>query len=614
MSTLDVNSLLKPELQYELLSRGKLVEGCNVEDMRSRLRKVLLKESSGGRIYTRYIPDPVSELSTCLSLLESLSTSDLSNSRRVSTLYHHILGRLLVLSAMQDISPLSQGQVIEVLNRLDEFRQQMRGTSSIHLQQVLLDRSHDIRVRRAEPSALTDQSIDLGLSEFAYRDRPLGAFAMSLVGEPSSKSTPLTSHSLGALPKGKGAALVLSDSDSDHELDFVSRHKLQSGPSEVRKTFDFEMEQSRRLLQSLANRERELTLNLDLEREREKERDLALEMERRAKRERELALERELAAWREREQQQKQQERELEEARQRVRELERTRLLADDRDRDTSRFETDPRIEALQRQLAALQSQLSFSGSSASSKGAQMYKWDIKFSGAKSESVFSFLEKVEDRATSRQVSESALLKGAGDLFSGSALIWYRSGVERGIFTSWPRLVDSLKKTFLPQDWEDLLQEEIRDRKQGAEESIDIYVACMTKMFSRLTYPPSPITKLKQIWKNLHLYYLDRIPLPSVASVEDLLEKGRIVEYSRQIADRRKSSDSKPTTLIDPDLAYRQKKPKVSTVDTPLQCYNCRKVANHRAIDCPEPKTKYCYRCGKPDVITRDCPKCNPKNE
>ncbi|KAK3921544.1 Activity-regulated cytoskeleton associated protein 1 [Frankliniella fusca] len=549
MATLDINSLLKPELQHELLSRGKLVEGCNVEDLRKRLRKVIHKESSGGRTYTRYIPDPLAELSACLSLLTELSATDLSNTRRVSALYHHILSRLSVLNAMKDISPLSQSQVLEALNNLDSYRQRTKDDIPVFLQQVLLGRSPTLRVVRAEPTVLTDKSIDLD-SDPVLMDRPFRAGAMSLLGEPSSKSTPLgpfSSVSLGARPKTTfRSAFTVEQSDSDGESEAGDRERrtpFAPGPADVRQRFEYEMERSRRLLQNLTTRERDSQpqRNHDLELQREKERDRAREMDQ-IRRELEIERARERERERERERLLEQQEMELEAARQRVRELERTRQIHDDRVRDFSRYEEDPRIEALQRQLTALQSQLSLDRSSlsTSSKGAQMYKWDIKFGGEKSESVFSFLEKVEDRATSRQVSESALLKGAGDLFSGSALIWYRSGVERGIFTSWPRLVDSLKRTFLPQDWEDLLHEEIRNRKQGAEESIDIYVACMTKMFSRLPYPPSPMTQLKQIWKNLHLYYLERIPLPSVESIEDLLEKGRIVEYSRQIAERLKN--------------------------------------------------------------------------
>lgn len=52
--SVDVNSLHKTELQYELSVRGKQCD-YNVDELRKRVRKVMLKESSGARVYTRYI-------------------------------------------------------------------------------------------------------------------------------------------------------------------------------------------------------------------------------------------------------------------------------------------------------------------------------------------------------------------------------------------------------------------------------------------------------------------------------------------------------------------------------------------------------------------------------
>lgn len=50
--------------------------------------------------------------------------------------------------------------------------------------------------------------------------------------------------------------------------------------------------------------------------------------------------------------------------------------------------------------------------------------------------MFSFLESVSDKASSKNVDDALLHKCASDMFSDSALIWYRSGVERDVFSSW----------------------------------------------------------------------------------------------------------------------------------------------------------------------------------
>ena len=289
-------------------------------------------------------------------------------------------------------------------------------------------------------------------------------------------------------------------------------------------------------------------------------------------------------------------------------------------------------LDQLRMQITMLQSQLSRRTSEVPAqsmasvpapKAGEVHKWNLHYSGSKSESVFGFLESVKDKAQSRNVNDSLLFKCASDLFTRPALIWYRSGLERNSFSTWNELVSQLKSTFLPQDWEDILLDEIKTRKQGPDESIEIYVACVTKMFSRLPSPPGQMAQLKIMWKNLHLFYLERIELLALNTVSDLLEKGRVVEYARQVTESRKNVEIKPA-LIDPDLAYKgnpRKKyePKVGVIDTPkvetkkdklTMCWNCRKPSNHLGQDCPLPKQKYCYKCGQQGVITRDCPKCS----
>lgn len=64
---------------------------------------------------------------------------------------------------------------------------------------------------------------------------------------------------------------------------------------------------------------------------------------------------------------------------------------------------------------------------------AQIDKWEITYSGVRSESFFHFIERVESKAASRQVDYSALFKGAGDPFTGSAYTWFSSNLVRGQF-------------------------------------------------------------------------------------------------------------------------------------------------------------------------------------
>lgn len=61
------------------------------------------------------------------------------------------------------------------------------------------------------------------------------------------------------------------------------------------------------------------------------------------------------------------------------------------------------------------------------SKNIPIYKWGVTFDGErKSSSLNSFLERVTELAYARGVSERELFLSAIDLFTGKALIWYRS--------------------------------------------------------------------------------------------------------------------------------------------------------------------------------------------
>lgn len=67
-------------------------------------------------------------------------------------------------------------------------------------------------------------------------------------------------------------------------------------------------------------------------------------------------------------------------------------------------------------------------------------KWNIKFSGEMKIENFSlsaFLERVEETRIARNVTEQDLFNSAIDLFSGKALIWYRS--IRKTVRDWPAL-------------------------------------------------------------------------------------------------------------------------------------------------------------------------------
>ncbi|KAK4884771.1 hypothetical protein RN001_001042 [Aquatica leii] len=102
-------------------------------------------------------------------------------------------------------------------------------------------------------------------------------------------------------------------------------------------------------------------------------------------------------------------------------------------------------------------------------------KWNLKFSGDKlSISVSAFLERVEELRIARNVSYDMLYNSAVDLFEGKALVWFRA--YKSLVSDWDELTKLLRDEFQPHDYNEKLLSEIKNRTQGPDESIGVYVA------------------------------------------------------------------------------------------------------------------------------------------
>lgn len=267
-------------------------------------------------------------------------------------------------------------------------------------------------------------------------------------------------------------------------------------------------------------------------------------------------------------------------------------------------------------------------------KPTPVMKWDLKFSGdPKGLSLNAFLERVDELTVARNVGKVQLFREACDLFVGKALVWFRA--NRDIVKSWEELVTHLRLEFQPVNYDERLLEEIKRRTQGVDESMGIYVAIMSNMFSRLSDSLSEERKLSILCRNILPFYQTQLGLTEIDSVQDLIRYGRKIEERRYAVDsyvppsRRKGD-------LEPDLAYIETKMPLNASDlennvstivgqrfnsddntqrdnhtsSDNKCWNCGSP-NHRAGRCSEPRTKrFCFRCGMPDVTVNTCSKCS----
>ncbi|XP_054257588.1 uncharacterized protein LOC128982670 [Macrosteles quadrilineatus] len=256
-------------------------------------------------------------------------------------------------------------------------------------------------------------------------------------------------------------------------------------------------------------------------------------------------------------------------------------------------------------------------------KYVPVYKWGLKFDNNAGSSVAAFLERVEELRRARGVTHSELFESAVDLFSGSALVWYRASTSR--IHSWPQLCKELRDVFQPPDYDFRLQQEIFNRIQGEQEPIDLYMAAMEGLYERLSVEIPETSRLAQIFNNLHPQLQDRLALLDIKSLDELRLMGRRAQAGRLRTSKPRPSPRSETTL-EPDLAYQEPYrhrrvtgERVASIhqspsgdNFPFTCWNCS-MRGHRFRDCTRPKKRFCYGCGKDNILKKDCPSCVSKN-
>lgn len=65
-----------------------------------------------------------------------------------------------------------------------------------------------------------------------------------------------------------------------------------------------------------------------------------------------------------------------------------------------------------------------------------------------------------------------------------------------------------------------------------------------------------------------------------------------------------SQGNRPSTPVTP-------RKEVTPPKSQLHCWNCS--GPHVYLNCDQPRKRFCYRCGRPEVTVKDCPKCSGGN-
>lgn len=283
----------------------------------------------------------------------------------------------------------------------------------------------------------------------------------------------------------------------------------------------------------------------------------------------------------------------------------------------------------------------------------------IKYNGKSC--VHGFIQRVSEYSSARNISSTKLLSYATELFTDDALHWYRS-IKSSVNT-WEELVALLTEDFSHFDHDYRLLSEIRNRTQGVNENITIYIAKMTELFSRLTKSISEQEKLDILKHNIRPCYFSVLASnsSSINNIENLKTLCRNYEKIKDLTSQFREPPEVSSDTLAPDLAYskfsdlhinkfnyyHQNKynkhrtynndtynkykyknqhnnssnynhkysSKIYAISTSNRkqnyCPRCRNF-EHSLSQCKADRFPICFKCGTKNVKYPDCTKCHLK--
>ena len=112
-----------------------------------------------------------------------------------------------------------------------------------------------------------------------------------------------------------------------------------------------------------------------------------------------------------------------------------------------------------------------------------MRKWNIKFSGSRTDDPDAFLTRIEEGRGLIPVNDVNLLRVIPFFSSGITLNLYRG--SKHLWRTFNQFARAFRVRFGDSDFQFELRQEIHQRTQGERESVSDFLTCMRTMFDKL---------------------------------------------------------------------------------------------------------------------------------
>lgn len=210
--------------------------------------------------------------------------------------------------------------------------------------------------------------------------------------------------------------------------------------------------------------------------------------------------------------------------------------------------------------------------------------------------VREFIVRIEDYFLGRNFDEALLIGAFSDLLSGTASKWFRH--VRINICSWYQLKVELLKRFDKPNYDYLLEESMRTRKQETSETLPDFITNIRDMSSRLFNPPSDVTLFTIIKHNMLSVYKPHFVDKDINTWERFETLAKLYE-----------------PMVDKSNLVNEKISKNHSVALDTKNLVCRKCegTGHNYKSCTKITGLVCFNCKTPGKTTRNCDICTAKN-